>query len=182
MYGLWTEHYRTVYPSTLYVTLKGIPNEASEPTGDYFDPSVIQPSGRSMIPTLGEVGTLTLEQLLHKQQNAKRYNIIHVHVKLRIVPSITVTVYVYLIRVVSATLIKDGYIYSIPSTVLPVLLPPSHLLYCQRQPVSLVRHVIFLPLTQQLYVTLRWAVLLWRSLTLVDYWLQAVLTMRMCTH
>ena len=74
MYGLWTEHYRTAYPSTLYVTLKGIPNEVSEQTGNHFGPSFIQPTGRSMIPTLGEVGTLTLEQLLHKQQGAKRYS------------------------------------------------------------------------------------------------------------
>ncbi len=65
VFDLWLRHYRTHYPSTLYVTVKALPCESEEELAQTL-------LGRSLDPTLAEVGTHTFEQLVQKQLSAKR--------------------------------------------------------------------------------------------------------------
>ncbi len=65
VFDLWLKHYRTHYPSTLHVTVKALPCESEEELAH-------TQLGRSLDPTLAEVGTRTFEQLVHKQLTARR--------------------------------------------------------------------------------------------------------------
>lgn len=68
VYELWSRYNRSPYPSTLYVTLKALPQESGGELGETH-----QVHGRSVDPTLAEVGSQTFEQLTYKQQHTKRW-------------------------------------------------------------------------------------------------------------
>lgn len=65
-YDLWSRHYRSTYPSTLYVTLERISTALPQET-------VPEPSARSFDPLQEEKGTLTFEQMVQLQIASKRY-------------------------------------------------------------------------------------------------------------
>lgn len=65
VYVLWQRRYRSTYPSTLYVTLRGVsaalPQEEEEEGGP-----------RSLLPMQEEKGSITVEQMMALQLASKR--------------------------------------------------------------------------------------------------------------
>lgn len=63
VYNLWCRRYRRTYPSTLYVTIQGIPTTVPQ------EP----PAMRSLFPLQEEKGSITFEEMLQLQVAKKRY-------------------------------------------------------------------------------------------------------------
>ena len=65
VFALWQRHYRSTYPSTLYVTLGGVSTDQPEDT-------VPTPALRSLFPLQEEKGTVSVEQMMQRQLASKR--------------------------------------------------------------------------------------------------------------